>query len=72
LFGDVVKHIKNAVSPNPLCHASGLVDALNEINGYAGQFHHDTNPGSADTVVITATELKTYVDKALVVVHRGV
>jgi hypothetical protein len=48
------------------------VDALNEINGYAGQFHHDTNPGSADTVVITATELKTYVDKALVVVHRGV
>lgn len=72
MFGGVVALIRDASPPNPLCHAAGLVDVLNEINDYAGQFHHDANPGGADSVVITASELKTYVDKALIVVHKGV
>ena len=71
MFGNVVVHIRDAVTPSPLCHAAGLVDELNEINDYAGQFHHDTNPGGADSVLIIASELRTYVDRALVVVHRG-
>jgi wobble nucleotide-excising tRNase len=69
LFGQVVDCIRNAVAPSPLCYAAGLVDELNEINDYAGQFHHDTNPGGAEAVVITASELKTFVDRALAVVH---
>lgn len=70
MFGQIVAVIRDAVSPSPLCHAQNLVDELNEINDYAGQFHHDTNTG-ADTVVITAAELKTYVNRALTVVHKG-
>ena len=71
MFGGVVALIRDAEAPSPLCHASGLVDELNEINDYAGQFHHDTNPGGADSIFITAAELKTFVDRALVVVHKG-
>lgn len=69
LFGQVVIQIRDSVTPSPLCHAKNLVDELNEINDYAGQFHHDTNP-DADSVSVTASELKTYVDRALAVVHK--
>lgn len=72
MFGQVVALIRNAVAPNPLCYAAGQVNVLNEINDYARQFHHDTNSGGADSVVVTVSELKTFVDKALTVVHRGI
>lgn len=71
LFGQVVALIRGANAPSPLCHAAGLVTELNEINDYAGQFHHDTNPGGAESVVVTASELKTFVNRALAVVHGG-
>lgn len=71
LFGQVVCLVRDAKTPSPLCHAQTLVDELNEINEYAGQFHHDTNP-SADAVVVVEPELKTFVERALRVVHRGV
>jgi len=70
LFGQVVVLIQNAVAPSPLCHAQNLVDELNEINDYAGQFHHDTN-SDVDSVVVTAPELKTFMERALAVVHKG-
>lgn len=70
LFGQVVVLIRDALVSSPLRHAQDLVDDLNEINEYAGQFHHDTNP-SADTVVVVATELKIFVEHALSVVHKG-
>ena len=71
LFGQVVCLIRDAKNPSPLCHAQTLVGELNEINEYAGQFHHDTNP-SADTINVIESELKTFVERALGVVHRGV
>jgi wobble nucleotide-excising tRNase len=70
MFGTAVGLIRDAVPPSPLCYAQNLVDALNEINEYAAQFHHDPNP-NADSVAIVASELKTFVDHALGVVHRG-
>jgi wobble nucleotide-excising tRNase len=70
MFGQVVMYIRDAVIPSPLAHAKNLVDELNEINDYAGQFHHDTNP-DPDAVVVTAAELKTFVDRALTMVHKG-
>jgi wobble nucleotide-excising tRNase len=70
MFGQVVALIRDSVAPSPLCYAKNLVNELNEINDYAGQFHHDTNP-DADATVVTATELNTFVDRALGVVHRG-
>lgn len=71
MFGQVVAYIKSNTTPSPVCHAHSLVDELNEINNYAGQFHHDTNPGNADTVQITATELHTFVSRSLMVIHKG-
>ena len=70
LFGQVVVLIRDALIPDPLCHAQDLVVELNEINDYAGQFHHDSNP-SADAVMVVTTELKTFVERALSVVHKG-
>lgn len=70
MFGGVVIHIRDTVTPSPLCHAANLVDELTEINDYVGQFHHDTNP-DADVATISAPELKTFVDRALCVVHKG-
>ncbi|WP_439115206.1 AAA family ATPase [Hydrogenophaga sp.] len=71
LFGQVVTQIRDAATPSPLVHAQNLVTELNEINDYAGQFHHDTNPGGADSIAVVASELKTYVNRALHIVHRG-
>jgi wobble nucleotide-excising tRNase len=71
MFGQVVQFIDVAVAPSPICHAQGLINELNEINNYAGQFHHDTNPGNADTVQITPTELRTFAVRALAVIHKG-
>lgn len=69
LFGKVVVLIRDSTAPSPLYHAKNLVDELNEINDYAGQFHHDTNP-DADSASVTASELKTFVDRALGLVHK--
>jgi wobble nucleotide-excising tRNase len=71
VFGNVVAFISSAVAPSPVCHAKSLVSELNEINNYAGQFHHDTNPGNADTVQIIPTELHTFASRTLTVIHKG-
>ena len=70
LFGQVVILIRDALPTNPLSHAKNLVNELNEINDYAGQFHHDTNPDH-EAVPVNNTELKTFLERALNVVHRG-
>lgn len=70
MFGQVVVLIRDALPTSPLAYAQNLVTALNEINEYAGQFHHDVNP-SADAMTIVASELKTFVDRSLGLVHRG-
>lgn len=73
MFGQVVNFIDNgAPAGSPVMHAKCLVDELREINTYAGQFHHDTNPGNADTVHITPAELTKFCKRALDVVHKGV
>lgn len=70
MFGQAVVLIRDASPSSPLAYAQNLVTALNEINEYAGQFHHDVNL-SADTMTIVASELKTFVDRSLGLVHSG-
>lgn len=70
LFGQVINAINNASTDSPLVHAQNITEELNEINGYAGQYHHDTNP-SADQVVIVDGELRQFVERAIRVVHAG-
>lgn len=71
MFGNVVILIRDAGAASPLSHAQNLVAELTEINDYAGKFHHDTNPGS-DTAAVVASELKSFVVRALHLVHSGV
>lgn len=70
LFGEVVNQITAAVPPSPLVHAQNITTELNEINRYAGQFHHDTNP-AADQVQVVDGELINFVERAIRVVHTG-
>lgn len=70
LFGQIVTQIINAQHPSPLVHAQNITNELNEINSYAGQFHHDTNPG-ADQVQVVDSELLSFVERAIKVVHVG-
>lgn len=70
LFGQVINVINNAQQGSPLVHAQNITNELNEINSYAAQFHHDTNP-SADQVQIIDGELRSFVERAINVVHAG-
>lgn len=70
LFGNIVADAKNSQHPDPLAHLHSATQELNEINAYAGQFHHDTN-AAADSAQIVDTELKTYAERALTIVHKG-
>ena len=65
MFGEVVAYIRGSTAPSPLCHAANLVDELTEINDYVRQFHHK------DAATISVPELKTFVDRALCVVHKS-
>jgi wobble nucleotide-excising tRNase len=71
MFGQVVGFIGSATASSPLRHAQCLVRELNEINAYAGKFHHDMDQGNADTAQISSVELKTYATRALNVIHKG-
>lgn len=70
LFGEIVNAAKIAQLPDPLAHLQPMAKELNEINSYAGQFHHDTN-AAADSVSVDDAELKVFAERALIVVHRG-
>ena len=70
LFGQVIDAINNAPQGSPLVYAQNITDELTDINSYAGQFHHDTNP-SADQVQIIDGELRQFVERAIDVVHVG-
>lgn len=70
MFGDVIRAINNAHPGSPLAHAQNITSELSEINAYAGQYHHDTDPG-ADPVEIIDGELRSFVERAIKVVHSG-
>lgn len=70
LFGEIVRKIAGAGSDSPLCHAATLVEELNEINTYAGKFHHDTN-AAAGAENVEPGELLAYSRRALSVIYGG-
>lgn len=70
LFGEIVRKIADAAADSPLVHAGTLVQELNEINTYAGRFHHDTN-SAANSEAIVPGELLAYSRRALSVIYGG-
>lgn len=71
MFGTMIALIRDAEPNSPLMHAQSILPELNAINGYAGLFHHNSNP-DADSVDVTHGELLTYVQRALDIMYRGV
>ncbi len=70
LFGAIVQLISNSQPGEPLHYAFSLVDELNEINGYAGKFHHDTNANAANEI-IQVGELLAFCQRSLQVIYKG-
>jgi len=71
MFGQIVAHIEAAQPNDPLYYAHSLLEELREINGYSGQFHHDTNPGLCETIPVVTSELISFGQRALTLVYRG-
>lgn len=71
MFGQIVAHIAAAQPKDPLYFAHSLLEELQELNSYAGQFHHDTNPGLCETIPVVTSELISFGQRALTLVYRG-
>nr|WP_242485203.1 AAA family ATPase [Pseudomonas sp. TH39(2020)] len=71
MFGGVLMLIGTVGATDPLSYANPLVEELQDINSYAGQFHHDTNPGVCETLPVITSELLAYSQRALTLVYRG-
>jgi len=63
-LGDMINVIRNAGDTHPMFNA---VPELTAINDYSKKYHHDTNPGKADTETLDDGELKTFVKRTLAV-----
>lgn len=70
-FGGVILAISQAPAGTPISCLKPRVEEMNKLNNFAGRFHHDTNPGNADTAPVTDGELKPYVQRALALVYQG-
>ncbi|MBU9852757.1 AAA family ATPase, partial [Rahnella aceris] len=69
MFGEVVAQIVAAPATSPLHYAKNIVTELNEINLYAGQFHHDTKPDHP-LGPINESELAKFCHRALLVTYQ--
>ena len=68
-LGDMIRKIREAQIGTPLSLCHPLVEELGYINTYSQRFHHGGTGEVADEP--EARELKTYVDRALKVIHAG-
>lgn len=69
LFGQIIQRSGNDPS-SPLYHLQQHVSEYNAVNGYAGDFHHDSN-SSADSVQVIDAELLSYAKRALNLIHQN-
>jgi len=69
-FGKTLRDIKDAESPDILSYLHPVLKELNELNDYASDFHHDTNL-DADNTPINKTELQSFSERALKLLHQS-
>jgi wobble nucleotide-excising tRNase len=67
-LGKAITQIERAQPPSVLVHAQRGAAELWELNEFASQFHHDTNP-DASTVSANAQEIATFGQRVLDLVH---
>jgi wobble nucleotide-excising tRNase len=69
MFGRVIEQIAQATAPSPLVNLQPHIGELREVNEYASNFHHDTNP-EASFAVINETELLGWSRRAMNLVYK--
>jgi wobble nucleotide-excising tRNase len=70
MFGQIIAEAVKAPIGDPLAYLQPLLKEMGEVNDYAGQFHHDTNPGF-ETVPVVDGELLTYAKRALNLIYQN-
>jgi wobble nucleotide-excising tRNase len=70
LFGQIIALAAKAPAGDPLAYLQPLLKELGEVNDYAGQFHHDTNPDD-ETVPVADGELLGFAKRALRLIYQN-
>jgi len=70
LFGQIIALVLDPVTTGPLTNMRPLAKELGDINDYASQFHHDTNPAS-DTAPVVDAELLAFARRALNLIYQN-
>lgn len=63
-LGDMIKRIRDSNGIHPM--SPGLAE-LEAINDYSKKYHHDTNPGKADSEPLNDGELQSFVSRTLAI-----
>lgn len=69
MFGQIIALAAQALAGDPLAYIQPILKEMSEVNDYAGQFHHDTNPGF-ETVTVVDGELLPCAKKALKLIYQ--
>jgi len=70
IFGQIISLAVDAQTGDPLAYLKPLLKEMGEVNGYAGQFHHDTNSGYENVPVVDA-ELLCFAKQALTLIYQN-
>jgi wobble nucleotide-excising tRNase len=70
MFGQVITLAARAQPGDPLAYLQPTLKEMGEVNDYAGQFHHDTNPGY-ETVPVVDGELRVFAKRTLKLVYQN-
>lgn len=70
MFGQIIALAAQAQAGDPLAYLQPLLKEMGEVNDYAGQFHHDTNPGF-ETAPVVDGELIGFAKGALKLIYEN-
>ena len=70
MFGQIIALAAQAPGGDPLSYLQPMLKEMGEVNDYAGQFHHDPNPGF-ETVTVVDGELLGFAKRALKLIYQN-
>ena len=70
MFGQIISLAAAAQNGDPLAYLKPLLKEMGEVNGYAGQFHHDPNSGCESAPVVDG-ELLCFAKRALTLIYQN-
>ncbi len=70
MFGQIISYAGQSQSGDPLSYLQPVLKDLGEVNDYAGQFHHDTNP-EYETAPVVDGELLVFAKRALKLIYQN-